>query len=296
MMRTMFLALSLAIFIILPIGLAYLIVRDIRSKKRNIFDFQKEISSMEFRAFAISGFAWLLSLWMVLSYGGLVETSFLPYPHDVILEFGKLITEKSIFGDIFASVRRIFAGFFLAAILGTFLGLLAGSFKRFYAIIIPTNSFIRYIPPTVFISLLILWFGIGERPKILLIFLGIFFFIVQMVTDATRNVPKEYLEVAFTLGTNHWDVFWRVVVPAAMPDILVVWRTNMSGAWIFLVVAELIASQEGLGHLIAVSQRYLNTPQLFAGIILIGFIGFLIDLGFEGLMRVLFPWRRSINQ
>jgi NitT/TauT family transport system permease protein len=225
----------------------------------------------------------------------LVDTTFLPYPHDVILELGKLLSEKKIFVDIFASVRRIFLGFFLAAVLGTLLGLLAGSFNRFYALIIPLNSFIRYIPPTVFISLLILWFGIGERPKIFLIFMGVFFFLVQMVTDAAQNVQQEYREVAFTLGASHWDVFSQVVVPAAMPDILLAWRINMSGAWIYLVVAELIASQEGLGHLIAVSQRYLNTPQLFAGIILIGFIGFAIDLIFEILMRVLFPWRRSPN-
>jgi NitT/TauT family transport system permease protein len=293
MIRTIVFLLSLAILIVLPILLTNSIVKDIKSEKKRLFAFDKEISSREYRVFALSSFAWLLSLCMFLTYGALVDTSFLPYPHDVILNLWNLLADKDILADILASVRRIFAGFFLAAILGTFLGLLAGSFKVFYAAIIPLNSFIRYIPPTVFISLLILWFGIGEEPKIFLIFLGVLFFLIQMVTDATQNVPKEYREVAFTLGTNHWDVFWKVVVPAAMPDILLAWRINMSGAWIYLVVAELIASQEGLGHLIAISQRYLNTPQLFAGIILIGFIGFLIDLGFEVLMRVLFPWRRS---
>ncbi len=284
---------SFIIAVLLTGILLYLIVRDILLHKTRFFEFKKDIPTSIERYFAVGSFIWLLSLWYVVSYSGLINSRFVPLPHEVAKAFFELFNNQSILLDIWASVRMIFTGFLLAASLGTLLGLLAGSFKRFYAIIIPPNSFIRYIPPTAFISLFILWFGIGEGSKISLIFAGIFFFIVQMVTDATRNVAKEYLEVAYTLGANRWTIFWNVVVRAALPDIVLAWRINIAAAWTFLVVAELIAAQQGLGHLIAVSQRFLNTPQLFSAILLIGFIGLIIDFSFEGLMRIWFPWRRA---
>ena len=164
-------------------------------------------------------------------------------------------------------------------------------------LIVPVNSFLRYIPPTAFISLLIVYFGIGETYKYAVIFLGVIFFIVQMVIDVVEDIDRRYFEMGLTSGYSNLRVFKEVVVPASWPRVVDVLRINLSAAWTFLVAAELIGAEKGLGHLIAVSQRFLRIDELYVGILSFGIIGIVTDRAIELTSRKLFRWHYvSTNQ
>jgi NitT/TauT family transport system permease protein len=158
------------------------------------------------------------------------------------------------------------------------------------AIIAPIVGTIRYMPVAAFIPLIILWVGIGETSKILIIFMGIFFVNVLMVADAVKFVPAEMINAAYTLGATQRQVLARVILPAISPSVIDTLRVNVSGAWNYLVIAELIASSQGLGFRIVRAQRFLQTDEIFVCILLIGAIGLGIDLLFRLLSRRLVPW------
>jgi len=154
------------------------------------------------------------------------------------------------------------------------------------------NSFVRYIPATALIGLFFLWFGLGEVSKMALIFSGVVFFLVQRIADAAKQVPDRLLEVAYTLGARRSHVFWRVMFRSALPEILITWRVEFAAAWIFLIIAEIMASGNGLGNRIAIAWRYANADDLFAAVLVIGLAGLVFDQAFELLHRAAFPYLR----
>jgi NitT/TauT family transport system permease protein len=262
------------------------------NSKTRFFEYRIELPKRKSRLFSTIPFIILIGAWLLLSYGNYLDSTFLPTPVKVANDLSTLLFSDHIFEDIWASFFRIMQGFLLAAVLAIPIGLLMGSFATVNAIVSPFSAFVRYMPATAFISLLIIWFGIGEVPKILLVFLGIFFFLLQMITDAVSNVPREYLETAFTLGANRRQTLTRVIWRSALPGIMDSLKTMVGAAWTYLVVAELIASEKGLGHMIELNQRILNTSRIFSAIILIGIIGLTTNIVFELIIAWLFPWRR----
>lgn len=204
--------------------------------------------------------------------------------------FLQLLASGELLREVTTSVTRVLIGFSLAGVAGVPLGLTAGSFLLIHRLISPVNSFLRYVPPTAFIALLILYLGIGEAFKYGAIFFGIIFFIVQMVIDVVDGLDAHYLEMARTSGFSNWQAFRHVIVPFALPRITTVLRINLSAAWTFLVAAELIGSDSGLGHLIAVSQRFLRVADLYAAIFTFGLIGLVSDRAFEWTSRRVFRW------
>ena len=231
-----------------------------------------------------------IAVWDILSGLEPEGINKIPSPLQVVQAFGGLIASGKLFTEAWFSVRRIIIGFTIASIVGVALGFLAGSYLIFKHLIIPVNSFLRYIPPTAFISLLIVYFGIGEMYKCSVIFLGVIFFIIQMVVDVVEDVDKHYLEMALTSGFSRWGMFKEVIVPFAWPRVFDVLRINLSAAWTFLVAAEIVGAEKGLGHLIAVSQRYLRIDDLFVGILTFGIIGVVTDRLLELTSRKLFRW------
>lgn len=215
---------------------------------------------------------------------------FLPSPEATAQSAAALWSDGKLIADIGASALRVAAAFLLAAVLGVPLGLLAGSFRSMEAMIIPITGAIRYMPVAAFIPLVIIWVGIGEASKVLIIFLGVFFVNVLMVADAVKFVPMEMVNAAYTLGASRLQVLRRVILPAVLPSMLDTLRINVSGAWNYLVVAELLASSEGLGFRIMRAQRFLQTSDIFVCILIIGAIGILLDLSFKLLSRRLVPW------
>ncbi len=259
--------------------------------------FKTDITGTEKLLLGVLVFATLLAIWGCLTYTGAIQPRFLPFPESVLGKLYELLRRserlsRDLYRDIGYSAFRIFAGFLLAAIIAVPLGVLMGCFRRIHAFVNPLSAFIRFMPATAFISLLIVWFGIGERPKIYLVFLGIFFFLLQMITDTVANVPTKFLETAYTLGANRLQVLFRVIWFAALPGIMDSLKTMVGAAWTYLIVAEMLASNEGLGNMIRVAERVQNTPMIFSGILIIGIIGLLTNLIFEFAIEALFPWRK----
>ncbi len=192
--------------------------------------------------------------------------------------------------DIGMTVWRVLGGFVLAAIVAVPVGILMGAYKPIEAFLEPFVSFARYLPASAFIPLLILWAGIGELQKLLVIFIGSVFQIVIMVAVTVGGVRRDLVEAAYTLGANDRSVVRRVLLPSAAPEIAEILRLVLGWAWTYVIVAELIGSSSGIGHMIVDSQALLATGQIIFGIIVIGLIGLVSDFLAKTLNRRLFPW------
>lgn len=231
-----------------------------------------------------------IGLWGIIATAGSQPFRNIPSPFDVATSFVDLLLSGELIKQAAISFLRVMIGFVLASAIGICMGLLAGSFIVINNMIMPVNSFLRYIPPTAFISLLIVYFGVGETYKYAVIFFGVIFFIVQMIVDIVDDVDMRYIEIGKTSGYSNWEIFMKVIIPFSWPRILDVLRINLSAAWTFLVAAELIGSEDGLGHLIAISQRFLRIGDLYAGIITFGVIGLATDKLLNVASRQLFRW------
>ncbi|MBA9083984.1 NitT/TauT family transport system permease protein [Fontibacillus solani] len=262
---------------------------NIRRKPHKIQIF-KEIGSRAFSLTAIMSFVALLGVWSLLSYTHAVNSTFLPAPHEVLIELFTLLGTGDYWHHIGISIFRVSSGFLLACLIGIPLGILAGTFKYGEAFIEPPMEFIRYMPAVAFIPLIMVWAGIGEWAKILLIFIGCFFQLVLMVADITRRVPHDLLHASFTLGAGRLKAIETVLIPAIRPQLMHTLRLILGWAWTYLVVAELVAVNSGLGYAIMKAQRFLNTDQIFVGIIVIGLLGLISDRIFAFLNRRWFPW------
>jgi NitT/TauT family transport system permease protein len=185
-------------------------------------------------------------------------------------------------------------GFLLASVLSVPIGILMGSFKIVEAAIEPITNFARYLPVSALIPLLILWVGIGVEQKIAVIFLGTFFQQVILIADVSAGVSRDMVDVSYTLGANRRHVVTRVLIPATLPGVMDTLRVTMGWAWTYLVVAELVAANSGLGYMILNAMRGLFTDVIFLGILTIGFLGLLTDQLFKGLRRWLLPWAEQL--
>jgi len=239
---------------------------------------------------ALSSFAFFLILWSILTYGRFVDPLFLPSPGRVFQAGVDLFLELEFTTDILNSVYRVMMGFIIAAIIGVPIGLIMGTFKVAEAFTEPVVGFVRYMPASAFIPLFILWLGIGDIEKIAIIFVGSFFQLVLMVAVVAKNVHKDMLETAYTLGAKRFQVIRKVLLPASLPGIVDTLRIIVGWAWTYIIVAELVASASGIGYMIISSQRMLRTGNIIFGILTIGMLGLLTDFFSKWLYNKLFPW------
>ena len=239
---------------------------------------------------ALSSFAFFLLLWSILTYGRFVDPLFLPSPGRVFQAGVDLFSELGFTTDILNSVYRVMMGFIIAAIIGVPIGLIMGTFKVAEAFTEPVVGFVRYMPASAFIPLFILWLGIGDIEKIAIIFVGSFFQLVLMVAVVAKNVHKDMLETAYTLGAKRFQVIRKVLLPASLPGIVDTLRIIVGWAWTYIIVAELVASASGIGYMIISSQRMLRTGNIIFGILTIGMLGLLTDFFSKWLYHRLFPW------
>ncbi len=194
-----------------------------------------------------------------------------------------------------ASCARVLAGFMLAAAIGVPVGLAMGTFYSMDSLLSPLVGTVRYMPVTGFVPLIIIWVGLDEPSKILIISLGVVLYNIIMVADAVKFIPNEMINVAYTMGASRWDVLWKVIVPATFPSVLDTLRVNISGAWNFVVIAELLAAQNGLGFKIIQSQRFLQTDKVLFCIMLIGAIGLILDYALKWISKTLTPWADQVR-
>jgi len=238
----------------------------------------------------LSSFAFFLIVWSILTYGGIVDPLFLPTPGRVFQAGVDLFLDLGFTSDILNSVYRVMMGFVVAAIIGVPIGLIMGTFKVAEALTEPVVGFIRYMPASAFIPLFILWLGIGDIEKIAIIFVGSFFQLILMVAVVAKNVHKDLLETAYTLGARRFQVIRKVLLPASLPGIVDTLRIIVGWAWTYIIVAELVASASGIGYKIISSQRMLRTGNIIFGILTIGMLGLITDFFFKWLYNRLFPW------
>ena len=238
----------------------------------------------------IGFFVLFVAVWAFFTLGGFVSPACLASPITMVKEGIALFTEYGFAKDIGMTVWRVVGGFLLAAVIGVPLGIAMGAWKPVEAFLEPFVSFCRYLPASAFIPLLILWAGIGELQKILVIFIGSFFQIVLMVAVTVAGARKDLVEAAYTLGASGNGVVKRVLIPGAAPQIAEILRLVLGWAWTYIIVAELIGASSGIGHMIVDSQALLNTGQIIFGIIVIGLIGLVSDSFFKYVNRRMFAW------
>jgi NitT/TauT family transport system permease protein len=241
-------------------------------------------------ALGVAFFVLFFLAWGVATLGGLVNRTFLADPLTMVTAGWRLLVVHGFYEDIAVTIWRVFGGFLLAAVIGVPLGILMGAYKAIEAFFEPFVSFARYLPASGFIPLLILWAGIGETQKLLVIFIGSFFQLVLMVAVTVGSTRRDLVEAAYTLGARSGGIVQRVLLPSSAPDIAESLRLVLGWAWTYVIVAELIGAASGIGHMITDSQALLDTGQIIFGIVVIGVIGLVSDCLFKALNHRLFPW------
>jgi len=242
-------------------------------------------------ALGIAFFALFFTAWAIATLGGFVSKTFLADPFAMLESGWQLLVVHGFHRDIGITIWRVLGGFVLAAAIGVPLGILMGAYKPIEAFFEPFVSFARYLPASAFIPLLILWAGIGEAQKLMVIFIGSFFQIVLMVAMIVGATRRDLVEAAYTLGASATGIVRRVLLPSSAPDIAEALRLVLGWAWTYVIVAELIGASSGIGHMITDSQALLDTGQIIFGIVVIGVIGLVSDYLFKMLNQRLFPWQ-----
>jgi len=258
--------------------------------RRSPWDVRGELRRRSALALAIAGFMLPLAAWILVSLEGWADPVFLPPPWQVLAQLGDWYRDGDLLGDIVVSIARVLGGFCVAALVAVPLGVLVGTFAPVRAFLEPLTEFTRYLPAVAFIPLIMLWVGIDESAKVAVIWVGVFFQMLLLVAGDVARVPDAPIEAARTMGATNEEIIKYVLIPAARPAILTTLRGAMSLAWTYLVVAELVAANSGLGYAILKAQRFLLTDKIFAGILLIGLVGLFTDQAFRWLHKRCFPW------
>lgn len=222
-----------------------------------------------------------LSLWWAVGYWRLIDPLLLPAPEDVALTGYDLVVDGyrsvSLFGLLATSVARALVAFALAVLTGIPLGIAMGMSPTLNAIFDPFVQFLRPLPKLALIPLVVVWFGIGEFSKILLIYLATFLTIVVAATAAVMSVSQGRLRAARSLGVNQWQLFRHVILPSAIPELFTGVRVGIGIGWTTLIAAEMIASSSGLGWMVMNASAYLRTDVVLLGVLMLGVTGYLLD-------------------
>lgn len=240
---------------------------------------------------ALVSIAAVIAIWTAATNLGWVNEALLPSPQEVTRAAVDAIADGSLWRNTLASLTRVIQGFAVAMLIAVPLGALMGMFTTVRGLIEPLVELLRPVPPIAFIPLAILWFGIGEASKVMIIAYGAFFPIFVNTMTGFRDVDRVHMRAAQTLGAERVHLFRDVVLPSAFPQIVTGARLGMGMAFIVLVAAELVASSEGLGFLINDARFSFRTDQIFVGIITIGILGFVLNVGLLATERRLLRWR-----
>ncbi len=232
----------------------------------------------------------ILIAWEIASTSGWLSTRVLPEPLSVAKAFWALAASGELFTHVAVSTRRAAIGFAVGGGLGLLLGLLTGTFRLFETLLDSTLQMVRNIPALALIPLVILWFGIDETAKLFLVALGVFFPVYLNTFHGIRAVDKGLIEMARSYGLSGWQLYRQVILPGALPSILVGVRFSLGLMWVLLIVAETISAQAGIGYLTMNAREFLQTDVVLVGILLYAALGKLADLAAKGLERWWLRW------
>ena len=266
------------------------------SVARRLFTLRESPPPAVKRGVGVLGVALAVGVWWVLTLGATPESRIvspvvLPSPGEVLRSIPTLFTERALIASTAATLRRVLAGFGLAILIGVPLGILAGAYRIFDALTGPISVFLRNIPVAVLIPLTILWFGIDETQKTMFIFIATVPFVFFDAARAIAGVHDRYVETAQTLGATPTQVIAKVLIPLALPDIYNSLRNLFGLAFGYIMLAELVNAEHGLGYLLMTSQRRGLTEHIFAILIVIGLLAYGIDRLLFWFQRGLFPHR-----
>jgi len=232
----------------------------------------------------------VLALWQLASQVGLLSTRILPEPWAVVKAFWALAVTGEMWGHVWTSTWRAVSGFAIGGSLALSLGLLTGSLRWAETLLDSSLQMVRNIPPLALIPLVILWFGIDESAKLFLVSIGVFFPIYLNTFHGIRSVDKGLIEMARSYGLSGWRLYREVILPGALPSILVGVRFSLGFMWVILIVAETISAQAGIGYMTMNAREFLQTDIVLVGILLYALLGKLADVLAKGLESWWLPW------
>ncbi len=232
----------------------------------------------------------LLVLWQAAATTGWLSSRILPAPTEVLKASWTLLQSGELWTHVHVSTVRALTGLAIGGGIGLVLGLLTGSVKAIETLLDSTVQMVRNIPPLALIPLVILWFGIDEAAKIFLIAIAVFFPIYINTFHGIRNVDAGLIEMARSYGLSGWQLYRQVILPGALPSILVGLRFSLGFMWVILIVAETISAQSGIGYMTMNAREFLQTDVVLVGILLYALLGKLADVLARGLERVWLRW------
>ena len=237
----------------------------------------------------------LLALWFLVTNAGWVKPLFLPKPQAVAEQFmeylGGRANDKPLWQHFAASFLRVFSAFALACVTAIPVGVAMGMSRVARGIFDPPLEFYRPLPPLAYLPLIIIWFGIDELPKVLLIFLSCFAPLALAARSGMRSASQEQINAAYSMGASYLQVIRHVILPSALPDILVGMRIAIGFGWTTLVAAEMVAANVGLGQMVLNASNFLRTDIVVMGIVVIGVVAYGFDLLMRWAERALVPWK-----
>lgn len=237
----------------------------------------------------------LILVWWGVTAAGLVKPLFVPSPVAIVQKFADVwangFTGTPFWEHVAISAARVFGAFLLACAIGIPLGIAMGMSPAIRGIFDPPIEFYRPIPPLAYLPLMIIWFGIGETSKVLLIFLSVFAPIALGARAGVRSAAIEQIHAAYSFGATRWQVMRRVILPSALPEILTAMRIGIGFGWTTLVAAEMVAATKGIGYMVLTASQFLQTPTVIMGIVVIAAIAYAFDMLMRFLERRLVPWK-----
>jgi NitT/TauT family transport system permease protein len=257
-----------------------------------IFVFRRQFGRVTSIAVSFGFSVTLLLFWELIVRIGWAKSVFFPAPSTIIITMVQMFVAGQMATNAGISIMRVLVAFGLSTIMAIPIGIFMGSYRIISLMLEPVIDFIRYLPVPALVPLSIIWFGIGEETKIFLLWLGTFFQLVLFVVDDMNRVPQEYVETANTLGANQVQMLKDVAFRSMLPSLVDNLRLTLGWCWTYLIIAEIVAANSGLGFVIWTARRYMQTPQVMAGVVLIGIIGLATDQGLRMLHRHMFRYLR----
>ena len=262
------------------------------AKPGEIYGVPGQGESLQISVVVIAG---LIFIWWLVTYAGFIKPLFLPSPMGVIDAFLTMLrdgfTGVSFWEHTWVSTLRVFGAFLLACVIGIPLGIAMGMSPLARGIFDPPIEFYRPIPPLAYLPLMIIWFGIDELSKVLLIFLSVLAPMALGARAGVKSAAIEQIHAAYSFGATRWQVVRLVILPSAMPEIFTAMRVGIGFGWTTLVAAEMVAATSGLGYTVLSASRFLQTPIVIMGIVVIAIIAYAFDHLVRFVERRIVPWK-----
>jgi NitT/TauT family transport system permease protein len=245
--------------------------------------------------FAVTPWLLIVLAWYAVGASGFVNPVLIPAPHIVAKRFYELLTREGLLIDAFASTRRVFIGVALGIALAVPVGFVLGWFRAARTFADPMVNFFRALPPIALIPLVIVYFGVDESAKIVILTYAAFFSGVIVMYEGVGQINPLFVRVARTLGATQFEIFRKVIIPLTLPHILTALRVALGVAWATLVASELVAAQRGLGAMIQNASTYFLLDVIYVGIICIGLVALLMDLVLRRASARLLSWQERVT-